>query len=144
MQGRPVWPSMEDGPRTRGRNPPMKSLRMGVWVAAAALLIAGAVWASDSSGSPRVEKGTGTIQKVDTAMNRIEVKVGMRTEAFTLVPDTRISQGSTTLTASELAAGQNVHLEWTLSGSTRQLKSVEVLESHSANRATSGSSSPAH
>lgn len=119
----------------------MKSLRMGVWVAAAVLLIAGTAWASEMSSSARVEKSTGTIQKVDTAMNRIEVKVGVRTETFMLSPDTRIMQGSTTLTPSQLATGQNVHLEWTISGKTRQLKSVEVLESHSANKATPASSS---
>jgi hypothetical protein len=122
----------------------MKSFRTGVWVAAAALLIAGAVWASGASSRARVERATGTIQKVDTAMNRIEVKVGLKTEEFVLTPSTRISQGTSTLTASQLAAGQSVHLEWTMSGTSRELKSVEVVESQPADRATPASTSHSH
>jgi hypothetical protein len=117
---------------------------MGIWAAAAALLIAGTVWASGTAGSARVERATGVIQKVDAAMNRIEVKIGTKTEEFALLPGTRITQGSATLTASQLATGQSVHLEWTLSGSSRELKSVEVAESHPANKATPGSPSHSH
>lgn len=106
----------------------MKSPRIGIWAIAAALLITGVAWASGEAGAT-VHRTTGVIEKVDTGTNQLVVKVGTKTEEFTLAPSTRIAEGATTMSASQLAAGASVRLEWTMANGSRQLKSVEVVSS---------------
>ena len=97
----------------------MKSLRIGVWAVAAALLITGVAWASGEAGTT-VHKTSGVIEKVDTATNHLVVKVGTKTEEFALMPSTRIAEGATTLSASQLTAGASVRLEWTMANGARR------------------------
>jgi hypothetical protein len=110
----------------------MKSLRTGILAGAAALLLAVAAQAATNAATTHVDKASGVVVKVDTAANRLDVKIGTASEEFTLVPATRITQGTATLGASQLRAGDHVRLEWKTVAGARQLSWVQVAATHPA------------
>ncbi len=118
----------------------MKRMMLTVMVLAVSVIFAAAVMAAEqkapASGTPatpKLEKFSGVVERVDVVRKDFAVKSGKGEMTFSLSDKTKITEGMKTLALADLKKGQEVTVEYTKEGN----KSVAEMVSVSAPK-TSG------
>jgi len=75
---------------------------------------------------PKLEKFSGTVEKVDSAKKEVSVKQGKEEMTFSLAEKAKIMEGKKEVSLNDLKKGTNVSVEYTKEGTKLTAESISV------------------